>query len=215
VDENTYPIKQIDFFRKHIIKWERQHFANFPWRTTANSWHALVAEIMLQRTKAEQVLSTYIKFTSKYPSPLQYINDKHSNVFSSLGLEWREQLLKNLAISIIKDGIPNTKEGLLKLPGIGEYIASAYLSFHINKRAFIIDSNVVRLYGKFFGFNTNSETRRKKCFTELAEFMTPRKNYRLYNYGLIDITRTICKLKPSHNECPLRFECYYFNSSHF
>ncbi len=205
----SFPVAQLKFFRIHIIKWEKQHFANFPWRTTTNNWNALVAEIMLQRTKAEQVLPAYTKFASKYPSPGQYLNDKRANVFSSLGLKWREQRLKDLAMSIAKDGIPDTKEGLLKLPAIGNYAASAYLSFHRNRRAPIIDSNVVRLYGRFFGFETNAETRRQKWLNELAELITPKKTYRIYNYGLIDFTRTICRLKPLCDVCLLKTRCYY------
>ena len=46
----------------------------------------------------------------------------------------------------------DNKIDLLKLPGVGEYIASAFRSFHFGKREFIIDSNVVRLYGRFYGW---------------------------------------------------------------
>jgi len=213
VDVQSFPSTQISFLRTNIIRWEKQHFANFPWRITSNKWNALVAEIMLQRTRAEQVLPVYTDFVSKYPSPSHYLNDIQAAAFSSLGLKWREQRLKDLAISIVKDGIPDTKEGLLKLPGIGDYIASAYISFHGNKREPIIDSNVIRLYGRFFGFQTHAETRRQKWFNKLVELVIPTRNFRIYNYGVIDFTKAICRPKPLCAVCLLRRRCHYYRLS--
>lgn len=214
VDVQSFPNTQIKFLRTNIVRWEKQHFANFPWRTTSNKWNALVAEIMLQRTRAEQVLPVYTDFVSKYPSPSRYLNDIQAGAFSSLGLKWREQRLKDLAISIIKDAIPNTKERLLKLPGIGDYIASAYMSFHRNKRESIIDSNVIRLYGRFFGFQTHAETRREKWFNELVELVTPTRNFRIYNYGVIDFTKAVCRPKPLCAVCLLGRRCHYYRLSY-
>jgi A/G-specific adenine glycosylase len=59
----------------------------------------------------------------------------------------------------------------------GSYIASAYRSLHLRERDFIIDSNVIRLYGRFFGFSTDSETRRKRSFLELADRATPARRF--------------------------------------
>jgi A/G-specific adenine glycosylase len=203
------------FLRESIIAWGQANYADFPWRHTSNRWHALVAEIMLQRTRAEQVLPAYLDFTAKYTTAVDYAADPDARVFSTLGLNWREKYFRELA-SVIGESaeIPNDKDALLQLPGIGDYIASAYRSMHLGLRDVIIDSNVVRIYGRFFGFDTDGETRRKRWFIELADHITPVDRFRDYNYGLIDFTRTICKPDALHSACPVTQICSYFLASH-
>jgi len=201
----------MQWFRKEVMNWGQDNFYRFPWRFAKNKWHCLVAEIMLQRTRAEQVEPVYVKFTDRYKNPQDYLVDLGMNVFTNLGLPERERQFLLLNKIINENGIPDKKDDLLKLPGIGDYIASAFLSLHLGIRAFLIDSNVVRLYGRFFGFATDSETRRKKWFREFADKMTPSRNHRTYNYALIDFSRQICKSRPECQICPIRKRCSYRN----
>ncbi|PWW32311.1 A/G-specific DNA-adenine glycosylase [Cytobacillus oceanisediminis] len=201
-DKNEYLVNT-------LLNWGEQNYDLFPWRFTTNKWHALVAEIMLQRTKAEQVVPVYCKFVSKYETPKQYLDDSKAQVFKSLGLIWREKYLKELANILTKEGLPAEKKALLSLPGVGQYIASAKRTFHLGIPDTIIDSNVVRLYGRYYGFKTNSETRRKRNFLLLAQTLTPERNHKNYNYALIDFTRKICKVNPLCKRCPLLHECEY------
>lgn len=201
----------IDYFRSRIVNWGRKNFAHFPWRKTSNLWHCLVVEIMLQRTRAEQVVPVFKNFCKDCKTPFQYAKKKKYSVFKTLGLPQREGLLRKLAIQLSRGKIPKKKEELLKLSGVGEYISAAYRSLHLGIRDVIIDSNVVRVYGRFFGFKTDGETRRKKWFVELAERMTPQRVFTDYNYGLIDFTREICKPKPLCEQCIIRKKCKYSN----
>ncbi|MBQ2644295.1 hypothetical protein IJG14_01815 [bacterium] len=124
-------------------------------------------------------------------------------------MQQRNKDFKALAKILSEKSVPESKEELIKLPGVGEYVASAYLSLHQNKRAVIIDSNVVRLYGRFFGFETDGETRRKKWFIDLANKLTPKRNFYLYNYSLLDFPRNICTQKPNCTKCILKLKCIY------
>lgn len=74
----------------------------------------------------------------------------------------------------------------------------------------IVDSNVVRFYGRFFGFETGAETRREKAVLELADRITPRKSFKDFNYSLIDFTRLVCKPKPLHEICPVSEKCFAY-----
>lgn len=203
---------KFEFFKRRILGWAKVNFKGFPWRDTENKWHALIAEIMLQRTRAEQVVNVYENFTKKYINPREFLLNNEENIFKSLGLPERNTSLKKLNEILVDSEIPATKNELIKLPGVGDYIASAMLSLHLNKRAAIIDSNVVRIYGRYFGFETNGETRRKKWFIELAELITPSRAFRKYNYGIIDFTREICKPKPLCLSCPLKKKCSFLNA---
>ncbi|MFC1926218.1 hypothetical protein ACFLWV_00505 [Chloroflexota bacterium] len=203
------PASSVRFFRDNIINFERQSSTNFAWRSTTNRWHALVAEIMLQRTRAEQVVKAYADFTKKYDTPSDYVADCSASAFTSLGLKWREQTFRQLAEVLSKADIPSDSDNLLRLPGVGDYIASAFRSLHLRIRDCIVDSNVVRLYGRYFGFQTDGETRRKKWLILLADKLTPTRKFKDFNYGLIDFTKAICKPKPLCNSCILRDKCSY------
>lgn len=200
---------EIAYLHRKLLQWGRENYQDFPWRSLNNRWYSLVAEIMLQRTRAEQVEPIFVEFTEKYPQPSDYLRDTQSDVFEHLGLPQRRDWLKALADEIDKNGIAENRDEVLALPGIGDYIASAFRSLHLNIRDRIIDSNVVRFYGRFFGFKTDGETRRKKWFINLAETLTPVRVHRDYNYALLDFTRKICKPSPDCPACPLRRKCHY------
>jgi len=201
-----------------LLTWGRKNRKHFAWRTTDNQFHALIAEVMLQRTQAKQVIDVYKKFCSLYPSPFDAAADdpeKIRELLRPLGLRWRTEKVLELIkyLSYIGNNIPHDFEQLLCLPGIGSYAASAYLSFHADVRMPIIDSNVVRLWGRVFGFETDSETRRKKWFIDIIDKITPEKDFKDFNYAILDLTLDICKTKPLHYLCPLASICKFYEES--
>lgn len=112
-------------------------------------------------------------------------------------------MIKMAAEVAQQGGPPETLSGLVELPGVGPYAAAAYLSFHRNKRAVIIDSNVVRLLSRVFGFAANREIRRKPWLFELADSLTPRRAFRDYNYAVLDLAMRVCRTKPLCGACPI------------
>lgn len=205
--------EDIGYFRERVLRWGRQNFKHFPWRSVKNPWHALVAEIMLQRTKAEQVLPVFVRFAAKYREPADFLAAPVP-LFSSLGLPIRDDQFLALNRTLVGAGLPAEKTELLKLPGVGDYIASSFISLHLRKWAALIDANTVRVYGRFFGFETGSETRRKRWFIELAEEITPMRVFKDYNYAIIDFSREICTpMKPQHDACPVRRRCHYLQNA--
>ena len=205
----------IPFLRKSILKQASYLYDNYAWRLTDNKYHALVAEMMLQRTNADQVLPVYIHFSEIYKTPEEFLKKNKTNIFKTLGLPQRQKYLKELSKLLKQLGyIPNQKSELLKLPGVGDYVASAFLSLHTDQREVLVDSNIVRFYSRFFEFEANAETRRQKWFRELAEKVTPKKNFKQFNYGLLDFTRKVCKAKkPVCKECVLASRCEYLKDS--
>jgi A/G-specific adenine glycosylase len=196
-----------------LLNWGKSNFRCYPWRNTENKFHALIAEVMLQRTKAEQVLPVYITFTSKYVTPEEVCFENSQTIeeiLKPLGLHWRVKLILNLS-KCLSDCklIPDSFDGLTKLPAIGQYVASAYLSLHNNQWYPLIDANTVRVWGRVFGFETNAETRRKKSFKELVTRLTPPDNFRAFNYAILDFSAIICGKKPLCNKCVLSEKCLY------
>jgi A/G-specific adenine glycosylase len=207
---------QINRIQVILLSWGKEHFASFPWRLTDNKFHGLIAETLLQRTRAEQVVPVFELFSKRYSSAGQAaIADPTEllDMLRPLGLNWRCKKIVELIRELdLRNGtVPTSMDELLKLPGVGVYAASAFLTFHTNKRALIIDSNAVRLWCRIFGFSADGETRRKKWFSDIVEAVTPIEEHRAFNYAVLDHTRTICKTRPLCNVCPLNQLCDYYN----
>lgn len=194
----------------HVIRWGLNNFQRYPWRSTDNHWLALVAEIMLQRTRAAAVVPVWNDWEQSFPTPQAILDSPRRSIrvsFQSLGLGWRVDFLIKLAEKLKVTEIPENKADLMKLPGVGDYVSSAYLSLHARVREPIVDSNVVRWISRMTGISTDSETRRSKWIRELADEMTPIKRYREYNYGVLDLTMTVCKTRPLCVRCPVADYC--------
>ena len=203
----------IIYVRRKLLAWGRERFEDFPWRGSTNEFHTLIAEILLQRTRATQVVPVYLDFVDKYPdaaslskATIREIED----IILPLGLRWRAKLLIRLGKSLkrLNWEVPDDQQLLIHLPGVGAYISAAYLSLHRGRRAPIIDSNIVRFYGRFFGFNTGPETRREQALIKLADRITPKSKFKAFNYALIDFTRNICRPRPEHTTCPVKAKCF-------
>lgn len=210
---------QIYAIRRILLRWGRDNYRDFPWRSTKSSFHALLAEMLLQRTKAEQVAPVFQFLLKKYPTSEEASKEDPSKmleILKPLGLRWRAHKIIELIreLDCKRGQIPETTESLLKLPGIGNYAASAYLTFHVNKRALIIDSNSVRLWSRVFGFKADGETRRKKWFIKLVDDMTPVVTHKEFNYSVLDHTRAVCKPRPRCEICPISsWCCHYYETS--
>lgn len=194
-------------FQRRMLAWGRRNFCDYPWRRSSSAWASLAAEILLQRTRADQVVPVYSEFMDKYPEPGMLAREKPRDLLKltgALGLRWRAPLLIETAKRIDSEGrIRDEKAWLLGLPGVGPYASAAYLSLHRGKRDVIIDSNVVRLLGRVFGFRTDGETRRKKWLEVLADTITPRRAFRDYNYAVLDLAMNVCRPSPKCAVCPL------------
>ncbi len=108
-------------FQKNLFKWWQENKREFSWRKTKDPYKILVAEILLHRTKAFQVLKIYENFVEVYPDFQSIANSNFSDIeiiLYSLGLKWRTEKLYQMSIEIVKtyDGqIPLEKDLLLKL----------------------------------------------------------------------------------------------------
>ncbi|GAH84120.1 unnamed protein product, partial [marine sediment metagenome] len=113
--------------------------------------------MMLRRTKADQVKMVYNQLFTEYPdieTMAKAENEKLEQILYPLGLKWRTSAF-SLVVREVKEKyqyrIPETREELTALPGVGEYVAGALLSIAYGKKEWIVDSNIVRLFKRYFG----------------------------------------------------------------
>ena len=206
--------------RGKIIDWYRDHSRNFPWRHTRDPYKIMIAEFMLHRTKAEQVVPVYLKFIERYPDieTLARANFKDiKKVTEHLGLHWRAKHFSESAKFITDNygGIfPKNYDELKRIPGIGEYIAGAITTICFNKPAPVVDSNIARFINRYFGLNLSGEIRRKRKIVELSKKLFNYKNPGDLLFAVVDFTSLVCKPgEPLCDKCLLRNKCNYIKEA--
>ncbi len=194
--------------------WGEQNKRIFPWRLTNDPFHIMMAELMLRRTQARQVIKIYSNFIKQYPDAYALANALPVEVASSLfslGLAWRVPAFQQIAQSLVdqyEGNVPANYEALIALPGIGDYVASAVCCFAFGQTTIIVDTNTVRVAGRLFDVPTHAESRRRKPVRSLLQLLIDKEDPQSYNYALLDLAALVCKPeKPDCPACPLSFCC--------
>ncbi len=205
-------------FVKNLLAWHAENKRIFSWRETKNPFHILIAEIMLQKTDVNKVSEVYDKFIKKYHTPQALVSAELDDLRKELvllGIHKRAERLKKIAEKIVIEyggEVPSKKEELLKLPGVGEYIANAILCFAFNKDVPIVDTNVIRLFERVFGIKSSkTRPRNDRKIWEFASQLVPKGRCKEYNQALLDLAAIFCKSKNPHSViCPENMICCYY-----
>ena len=209
--------KAIEKFQKYILDWYSKNGRTFPWRYTFDAYKVLVSEILLQQTNVEKVINPYNTIVKKYKSVLELADADIiflKDLFKDLGLFYRADRIISISRQIIEmyEGmIPDKREELLAIKGIGNYTGNAILCFGYNKPYAIVDTNVIRVFDRFFGFKSSSKRpHTDKKVWEFAQMLIPEDNYVDYNYGLLDFAAVVCRSrKPMCSNCLIYDMCCY------
>ena len=211
--ERSLDARRVRQIRRALTRWGDAHFQTYPWRRELPLWQGLVAEVLLQRTRAAQVVPVFDELMRRYPSARRFAKASAHDItklVAPLGLHWRAALLHRLALRIGDLGgrLPRSQVELEELPGVGPYAAAAALSLHGGVRATIVDSNVVRVLARLTGRDYDGETRRQGWVRDLAETLTPEHDFHRFNYALLDLSMLVCKPStPRCDRCPLGAMC--------
>jgi A/G-specific adenine glycosylase len=211
----------IENLRSSLLQWWCYAKRNFPWRETRDPYKVLVAEILLHRTRANQVAPLYESFLQRFPdveSLAQSTPEELEILFHSGGLQWRWKLLHSMAVVLkerFQGEIPDDFKILVSLPGISHYIASSVRCFSFGHPDAILDTNTVRVAGRLVGLPVTDSSRRSLLFRKVLENLIDKQHPREFNFALIDFAALVCKSRsPLHEECSLKQHCrYYINRS--
>ena len=137
---------------KKILYWYDNNKRILPWRKNVSKkqkqYFTLISEFMLQQTQVKTVIPYFENFINKIPNlqSLKKINNKKLiKCWEGLGYYSRAKNLKKSAKIIINNyngRLPNDFEELKKLPGIGDYTASAISAIAFNKPIIPLDGNI-------------------------------------------------------------------------
>ena len=111
--------------------------------------------------------------------------------------------IKYTSLYISEYGIPDTMEGLVKLPGVGEKTASCYIASVLGRPAVIADTHFVRVARRIGLTDTDD---RNKAAKEVRESVPEELWYRL-SMVLNLHGRTVCRPKPDCDGCLISDLC--------
>jgi A/G-specific adenine glycosylase len=132
--------------------------------------------------------------------------------WEGLGYYSRAHNLHRAARQVVSEfggQLPETVEGLSKLPGIGRYTAGAIASLAFGCDAPVVDGNVKRVLARFYAIR--GDVRLPKVERELwalAESNLPKGRAGRWNEAMMELGATICTPRsPRCDECPLARVC--------
>jgi A/G-specific adenine glycosylase len=192
-----------------LLQWGSGSLRDLPWRNTANPWHILVSEIMLQQTSVARVLPKFAAFIEAFPTPAALASAPLGDalqLWSGLGYPRRCRNLREAAIVIhgTHGGcVPSTLEELLPLPGIGQYTARAVMAFAYRVDIGVVDVNVSRVLSRLEG--TPMTARELQI---LANQLVPQGLAWEWNQVMMDFGAQLCSVRrPECPTCPVQSQC--------
>ncbi|MGD0495564.1 MAG: hypothetical protein ABSB28_05935 [Candidatus Bathyarchaeia archaeon] len=212
------PDQKTEIFVSTLLEWAKNNLRDYPWRVTKDPYKIMIAEIMLQRTRAEQVVPVYQRFLRKYPDLISLSKAPVSDVrlaILSLGLEKRAEGIKQLANQIVEQyhgRIPRTREELMRLHWVGNYIANAILCYAYRVDVPTVDVNFARVLDRVFSLKPKPPAQKDRRVHEFAQRLMPsaKGRCRVLNLGILDLASKICTArKPSCRICPVNSVCDY------
>jgi A/G-specific adenine glycosylase len=218
--KNIHKRNKNQYFRDKVKAFYHAHKRDFFWRRVRlKPFQIMIVELFLKKTKAETVNTRMYGFVSKYNTPKKILKERKAVILrkiSPLGLGSQ----RTIALRTISKHIQENYEGTLpsnltkieNIPHIGLYISNATLCFGFNKRVPILDVNTNRVISRVFGIDGKQDLRDNKKLQETALKLLPRKSFKEYNWGLLDLGALICKPIPLCVKCPLKSICWYYRN---
>ena len=198
-----------------LLRWFEQHARDLPWRRTRDPYAIWIAEIMLQQTQSDTVKPYYHRFLTRFPTVRHLARarlDSVLKVWEGLGYYCRARNLHRAAQKIVREfagRLPQTKQELLGLPGVGLYTAGAIASIAFGRDEPLVDGNVTRVLCRLFGIHENPRFANvRKNLWNLAEKLLPSGKAGAFNQALMELGATVCLPRsPQCDICPLGRIC--------
>lgn len=201
--------------RKRLLRWFKIHGRKFPWRgASVTKYQHVIAEVLLQRTRAETVARVFPEFIKEFPSWKKLESASVSQLqqhFQPIGL-WRRRStsLKALASAMSERNgrFPKQREKIEALPGVGQYIANSILLFCHEIPEPLLDTNMTRVLERVFGPRKLVDIRYDSYLQTLARSVVCCEKPVQLNWAILDLASTTCLIKnPRCGECPLSSLC--------
>ena len=196
-----------------LLKWHQNNRRKLPWRQNPNPYSVWISEIMLQQTVVRAVIPFYKRWMERYPDVFRLSKAGEHEVlrlWEGLGYYNRARnILKTarIIVSEYKGKFPSDYHEQVRLPGIGDYTASAIGSIAFGLARPAIDANVKRVARRLFGM-LKWDNKNEKRLRQNLEEMIPQDRPGDFNQAFMELGQTVCTMdRPRCTECPVQRFC--------
>lgn len=211
--------RNIEKFQNTLLHWYEMNGRRFPWRNKRmTQYQLIIAETLLQRTKAETVSKFYVRFIEDFPN--WTILSKVETVtleryLKPLGLyNQRAIRLRNLAKEMVKrkGKLPRERAELESIPFMGQYIANAVELLIYKKASPLLDVNMARLLERYFYKRKLADIRYDPYLQKLSFRIANHQKAKEINWGILDFASMICTSRnPKCGLCIFKKNCNSIN----
>ena len=200
---------------KEILEILEQHYGT---TTTAlefgTLFQLLISTILSAQSTDVQVNKITGDLFKENPDPESFLKlstEELENKIMRIGL-YRNKARSMLAASkmIVEEfngKVPNTREALMKLPGVGRKTANVVLSVGFDQNAFAVDTHVFRVANRLGLTDAQNPYETEMQLMKVV----PEDKWKKAHHWLIWHGRKICKAqKPQCKICPLNEHCRYY-----
>ena len=213
-----------------LAQWWQTNARDLPWRFGRTTpWGVLVSEVMSQQTQMGRVVPDWTAWMDRWPDAAALADAPKSDVITAwgrLGYPRRALRLQECAHVIAydyADELPHMYDELLALPGIGDYTASAVLSFAFGERIAVVDTNIRRVLSRAFVGVESLGGSASPAERALAKRLLPdddsakcRRFDRpsvVWNQAVMELGATVCTAKsPLCEACPIAGKCAFLRN---
>jgi A/G-specific adenine glycosylase len=205
--------------QEKLLVWYRLNARSLPWRGMRDPYLIWVSEVMLQQTRVETVIPYFQQWTVRFPD-IQSVAcapiDEILKAWEGLGYYSRARNIKKTAEIILTQfagNLPSTSIDLIKLPGIGDYIAGAIASIGFGFDEPALDANGVRVISRIYDFHGQvNKAANKKILKENLRELLPKGSAGDFNQAVMDLGSMVCvSANPKCECCPIQRECLAFS----
>lgn len=197
-------------FRERLLGWHVDNEqAPPPWRAATDPWLVLMGELTLTRMRhkdAERIFATLERLA---PDPQSLTScDDAEETLERLGVGERSRLLLRVARVLVEhfDGsVPGDAMELRSVPGVGDGVCAAVLTFGFGRRQVLLDRTTARIAERL---SRHKDTRRFQLRLDLHRMAGATGPDAEFNRALLDLGRDVCRPEvPLCGSCPLRGHC--------
>lgn len=178
---------------------------------SVQKYQILVSLLLSSQTK-DETTSSAMKALKKIGLTPENISECSDQVISECirqvsFYKRKTSYLKRISLHVVREGVPETLENVLKLPGIGLKMGTLFMNSVGTVSGIGVDLHVHRIVNRLEWIKSKtpeeSETKLQELFDE-AVWMD-------INPVLVGFGQIKCKSKPLCDDCPINSTCNYFN----
>lgn len=204
------PIGGAEEFRGLLLQWHASASQwSPPWRGDSDPWRVLLAELLLSRARRQDAERIFPALCAVAPTPQALLaHASPEDELVTAGVKEKASVAVQVAHEIVDrfDGlVPEDEMELRTLPGVGDYVCRAVLTFAFGRRQVLVDRTTTRVAMRIARHDDDRRFQLRLDLHRLAGTGGPDAPF---NRALLDLGREVCMPeRPACAECPVVLHC--------